>query len=57
MDIRDEIMISYILFTVTVTMMITGSAADGLTLLALLAGIWITSKEVSGNVIWSKQLQ
>ncbi len=43
---KDEIMFSYILFTVTVTIIITGSAADGLILLALLASIWIISNEI-----------
>ncbi len=43
---KDEIMLGYILFTVTVTMIITGSSADGLILLASLAGIWIMKKEI-----------
>lgn len=56
MNIKDEILMSYIIFTVTVTMIITGSAVDGLTLLVLLAGIWLISKEARRGLIWSKQL-
>ena len=43
---KDEIMLGYILFTVTVTIIINGSAVDGLILLTLLASIWIISTKI-----------
>lgn len=54
MNIKDEIILSYIVFAVTITMLVTRSAIDGMILLTILASIVLISKEAMNGVLWSQ---
>lgn len=58
MNVKDEILFIYIFGSITTTILITGSAIDGLTLLIIVGGIWIISTEMIkwSNIIEIKEL-
>jgi len=56
MNIKDEIILMYIFASITVTMLITGSAEDGLTLLVIASGIWLILNEMSDKIRWTGEL-